>query len=102
VGKKGIVRDTAVHGEVIRNVIAYGRENGLIAENLMSSPIKGAKGNVEFLLLLRKMTACDIKAGSVACDENEANSPMEEGADERYNGITEARIKEVVESERPE
>jgi 23S rRNA (cytidine1920-2'-O)/16S rRNA (cytidine1409-2'-O)-methyltransferase len=51
VGKNGVVRDEAVHAEVIKNVIAYGLENGLTERGLIPSPIKGAKGNTEFLML---------------------------------------------------
>ena len=54
VGKKGIVRDPVVHREVIDKVIAYGLENGLSAEGLITSPIEGAKGNKEFFLLFEK------------------------------------------------
>ena len=44
VGKKGIVRDPAVHSEVIENVIAYGIENGLYSHGLTFSPVTGSKG----------------------------------------------------------
>jgi len=54
VGKKGIVRDQAVHMEVIRNVIRYGEANGLYPQGLDFSPMTGAKGNIEYLLLLSK------------------------------------------------
>jgi 23S rRNA (cytidine1920-2'-O)/16S rRNA (cytidine1409-2'-O)-methyltransferase len=56
VGKNGIVRDERVHAAVIQNVTAYGRENGLRARGLIPSPIKGAKGNTEFLMLLGRET----------------------------------------------
>ena len=56
-GKHGIVKDRSVHGEVIRKVIEYGEEYGLQAEGLTWSPIKGAKGNIEYLLLLKKGSA---------------------------------------------
>jgi 23S rRNA (cytidine1920-2'-O)/16S rRNA (cytidine1409-2'-O)-methyltransferase len=54
VGKGGVVRDEEVHAEVIRNVIAYAAENRLAPQGVMPSPIKGAKGNTEFLMLLRR------------------------------------------------
>ena len=56
VGKHGIVKDPSVHAEVLRKVMEYGEKHGLIAEALTWSPIKGAKGNIEYLLLLRKGT----------------------------------------------
>ena len=54
VGKKGIVRDPGVHEEVIENVIGYGRENGLHCHGLTYSPVTGTKGNIEYLLYMKK------------------------------------------------
>jgi 23S rRNA (cytidine1920-2'-O)/16S rRNA (cytidine1409-2'-O)-methyltransferase len=54
VGKKGIVRDQAVHKQVIENVIEYAKANGLYPQGLDFSPMTGAKGNIEYLLLLSK------------------------------------------------
>lgn len=55
VGKNGIVRDYKVHEEVIRKVIGYAEENGLRAIGLTFSPVKGTKGNIEYLLCLTPM-----------------------------------------------
>lgn len=54
VEKKGIVRDSKVHVEVIENVIGYASDNGLYPHGLDYSPVKGTKGNIEYLLYLRK------------------------------------------------
>jgi 23S rRNA (cytidine1920-2'-O)/16S rRNA (cytidine1409-2'-O)-methyltransferase len=54
VGKNGVVRDEGVRAEVLRNVTAYALANGLSARGVIPSPIKGAKGNTEFLMLLEK------------------------------------------------
>ena len=54
VGKKGIVRDSKIHVEVIENVISYASDNGLFPHGLDYSPVKGTKGNIEYLLYLRK------------------------------------------------
>lgn len=54
VGKKGVVRETAVHIEVIENVLAAARELGFVPSGLDYSPIKGPEGNIEYLLLLKK------------------------------------------------
>ena len=53
-GKKGIVRDPAVHREVIENVIRYGEDSGLYSVGLTYSPVTGAKGNIEYLLFMKK------------------------------------------------
>ncbi|MEX1307400.1 MAG: TlyA family RNA methyltransferase [Eubacteriales bacterium] len=52
VGKKGVVRDRAVHEEVIQNVIHYALDNGFSILGLDFSPIKGPNGNIEYLLYL--------------------------------------------------
>jgi 23S rRNA (cytidine1920-2'-O)/16S rRNA (cytidine1409-2'-O)-methyltransferase len=54
VGKKGVVRDTEIHKEVVAKVIGYGRENGLHDRGAIPSPITGAKGNIEYLLFFDK------------------------------------------------
>lgn len=54
VGKKGIVRDINVHKEVIKNVIDYANNCGLYPQGLTFSPVTGAKGNIEYLLHLKK------------------------------------------------
>ena len=65
VGKHGIVKDKAVHKEVIENVINYAQASSFKPLKLDFSPIKGAKGNIEYLILLEKnedtqMLAIDI------------------------------------------
>ena len=54
VGKKGVVRDSEVHKEVIENVIGYANEFGFYVHNLTFSPIKGPEGNIEFLIIISK------------------------------------------------
>ena len=54
VGKNGIVKDKSVHGQVIENVVKYAENAGFRPLKLDFSPIKGAKGNIEYLLLLKK------------------------------------------------
>ena len=56
VGKKGVVRDKAVHLEVIEKVIAYAGSIWYEVKNLEFSPIKGPEGNIEYLLHLQKQT----------------------------------------------
>ncbi|HHY47500.1 MAG TPA: TlyA family RNA methyltransferase, partial [Firmicutes bacterium] len=52
VGKHGVVRDPAVHEQVIKEVIMAARDAGLTVRGLTFSPIKGPMGNIEFFLLL--------------------------------------------------
>ena len=54
VGKKGVVRDQAVHLEVIEKVMGYAMSIFLEPAHLSFSPIKGPEGNIEYLLHLKK------------------------------------------------
>ena len=53
VGKKGVVRDKAVHLEVVERILAYASGIGFQILNLEFSPIKGPEGNIEYLLHLQ-------------------------------------------------
>lgn len=44
VGKKGVVRDKAVHEEVVERIIEFASQNGFFVKNLEYSPIKGPEG----------------------------------------------------------
>ena len=46
VGKKGVIRDSAVHEEVIRKVVDYSDLAGFAVKGLTYSPIKGPEGNI--------------------------------------------------------
>jgi 23S rRNA (cytidine1920-2'-O)/16S rRNA (cytidine1409-2'-O)-methyltransferase len=52
VGKGGIVRDAAVHARVVDEIAGAALQVGLARAGLTPSPIEGAEGNREFLLLL--------------------------------------------------
>lgn len=52
VGKGGVVRDSKVHASVIREVLAFAGQIGLVAHGLARSPITGPAGNIEFLAWL--------------------------------------------------
>lgn len=61
VGKKGIVRDIAVHKEVIEKIIELSKELELRVLGLTFSPITGATGNIEFLILLENSKEEDVE-----------------------------------------
>ena len=50
VGKKGVVRDPAVHIEVVEKILNLCAEMNLNVWGLDYSPIKGPEGNIEYLL----------------------------------------------------
>jgi 23S rRNA (cytidine1920-2'-O)/16S rRNA (cytidine1409-2'-O)-methyltransferase len=54
VGAGGIVRDPDIHARVIDEVTAAAVQVGLERVALVPSPVTGAEGNTEFLLLLRR------------------------------------------------
>lgn len=60
VGKKGVVRDIAVHKEVICNVFGFTRELGFKVIELDYSPIKGPEGNIEYLMHIKKNSEIEI------------------------------------------
>jgi 23S rRNA (cytidine1920-2'-O)/16S rRNA (cytidine1409-2'-O)-methyltransferase len=66
VGKKGVVRDKAVHVSVITDITYNALENDFAVLNLSYSPIKGPEGNIEYLMHLKKpgtgMLPCNIAA----------------------------------------
>lgn len=67
VGKHGIVKDEKVHIEVIEKSIEYAKQSGLYPIALSFSPIKGAKGNIEYLLYLEK--SCEIGYNNLCIHE---------------------------------
>ena len=54
VGKNGIIKDPAVHLEVLQKIYRFALELGFSVRGLDFSPIKGAKGNIEYLMYLCK------------------------------------------------
>ena len=54
VGKKGVVRDPAVHKEVLDDFVALTRELDMAILGLTFSPVKGPEGNIEFLAHLTR------------------------------------------------
>lgn len=53
-GKRGIIRDEALHGEILARVTEEVAMLGIVVLDTLPSPIEGGDGNREFLLLGRK------------------------------------------------
>lgn len=49
VGKKGVVRDPAVHLEVLEKFLEHASESGFFVKELTFSPVRGPEGNIEYL-----------------------------------------------------
>ncbi len=54
IGKKGIVKDKKVHISVVSDIIKFSEGLGFFAGGLTVSPVKGQKGNIEYLIYLKK------------------------------------------------
>ena len=54
VGKKGVVRDPAVHREVLEHFLRHAADSGFGVLDLTYSPIRGPEGNIEYLGYLEK------------------------------------------------
>ena len=49
VGKKGVVRDPAVHQEVLEHFLVHAEDAGFTVKGIDFSPIRGPEGNIEYL-----------------------------------------------------
>lgn len=68
VGKGGIVRNEAVHKEVLDRILHVAEDAGLYLHGLTYSPIKGTEGNIEFLGFFTKQAANAIAITSELLD----------------------------------
>ena len=75
VGKKGVVRDPYVHGEVIQKVMDFADLMGFLILLLTWSPVKGPEGNIEYLIHLRRE---EPEGKTVPAQEHEALERLEE------------------------
>lgn len=99
VGKKGVVRDRAVHIEVVRRIVDYADMIGFCVKGLTYSPIKGPEGNIEYLMWLEKRG--EISEKILGMSEKEAIDELQElaaagGGVSREEGQA-SRIDELVE-----
>ena len=69
VGKKGVVRDPAVHREVLEHFLGHARGSGFGVLDLTYSPIRGPEGNIEYLGYLRKSDEPDAAVDTAAVVE---------------------------------
>lgn len=76
VGKKGVVRDRAVHIEVVRRIVDYADMIGFCVKGLTYSPIKGPEGNIEYLMWLEKRG--EISEKILSMSEKEAIDELQE------------------------
>ena len=99
VGRKGVVRDEAVHREVIDRVADYAAAVGFRIAGLSFSPIRGPEGNIEYLLYLKKDGEAAGKLSALTEAEGEGRLALLREKGEAISGTDEMKrlTKEVVE-----
>lgn len=99
VGRKGVVRDEAVHREVIDRVADYAAAVGFRIAGLSFSPIRGPEGNIEYLLYLKKDGEAAGKLSALTEAEGEGRLALLREKGEVISGTDEMKrlTKEVVE-----
>jgi 23S rRNA (cytidine1920-2'-O)/16S rRNA (cytidine1409-2'-O)-methyltransferase len=75
----GVVRDPAVHAEVLRRVVEQASRLGLGARAVIASPILGPEGNREFLLHLQAGPGC----AEIDREIDAATAPVGQGSGTR-------------------
>ena len=60
VGKKGVVKDKAVHKQVVERIADFASKLGFEVKGLDHSPIKGPEGNIEYLMYAVKGAASEL------------------------------------------
>ena len=73
VGKNGVIRDPAIHRDVLNGIVRFTEEMGWQTAALDYSPITSPKGNIEFLAEIRKIDKVNKRIG-----EEEVNAIVEE------------------------
>ncbi|HML66827.1 MAG TPA: TlyA family RNA methyltransferase [Clostridia bacterium] len=79
VGKHGVVSESSTHIEVIDRILGVAQDAGFCVSGLSYSPIRGPKGNIEFLIFLEKCIQIDHAATKI--DHNTAVSVVEDAHD---------------------
>ncbi len=82
VGKKGVVRDPAVHQEVLEHFFYHAQEAGFAVLGVTFSPIRGPEGNIEYLGYLEKSTKASIEPDLKALVEASHQTLQEHGQGE--------------------
>lgn len=96
VGKKGVVRDRAVHREVIRKVVDFADFIGFSVCHLEFSPIKGPEGNIEYLVHLCKEPGRVQETEGIT--ETEAERELNKIIEEKSGLSGRTEMAELIES----
>lgn len=94
VGKKGVVREPAVHREVIEKVMDFADLAGFEILGLTFSPIKGPEGNIEYLIYLQKDER--IGGADVPDEEHEAEERLMQVQQEKIGISAQESMKKLT------
>ena len=78
VGKKGVVRDKAVHLEVIENIVSFAYGLGFEILGLDYSPIRGPEGNIEYLLYMKNSRSLEAEGKNMLPEGTDPKKIVEE------------------------
>jgi 23S rRNA (cytidine1920-2'-O)/16S rRNA (cytidine1409-2'-O)-methyltransferase len=62
---RGVIRDPAIHQEVLVDVLSYAASIGYVIRGLERSPVIGPKGNVEFLMWLQLFMETEVDQNEI-------------------------------------
>jgi 23S rRNA (cytidine1920-2'-O)/16S rRNA (cytidine1409-2'-O)-methyltransferase len=82
VGKRGVVRDPAIHEMVLRNVLGFARDHELSVRSIVPSPLRGPNGNIEFLAHIVNDGSVDVPADDTLVETAMAEAAM---VDDRHS-----------------
>ena len=99
VGKKGVVRESKIHEEVVHKIIDYADMIGFDVKGLTFSPIKGPEGNIEYLLYIEKKEELpeEVVQMAEAAAESALQEMIQNGTGRSHDEDMEKLIRRIVE-----
>lgn len=85
IGKKGVVRDSKVHIEVVQEILSFAKSLTFGVKGLTYSPITGPEGNIEFLAYL----------GNISDDKEFSQEMIEQIVEEAHQLLGKGEGKET-------
>jgi 23S rRNA (cytidine1920-2'-O)/16S rRNA (cytidine1409-2'-O)-methyltransferase len=98
VGKKGVVRDSQVHSEVVHRIFDFMGVAGFEVLHLDFSPIKGPEGNIEYLIHIRKDPSQNARVAELTEAEGEKQLAIitQEGSGISFEKENNALVEDAV------
>ncbi|MBN1289590.1 MAG: TlyA family RNA methyltransferase [Actinobacteria bacterium] len=77
VGKGGVVKEIETHIQVLSEIVCWISSRNIAVTDVVESPIKGPKGNIEFFLHLRKGEAAQVTTENIVRVVHRAHLELE-------------------------